>query len=214
MIFYAKKFKDFKYKIALNPRYEPMLPKNFKKISNTSCVIVWYNPIKDDFHYLIQKRGKNMKSGKSNLAIGGGMLEEYDKTLQKGSIREIMEESQILFKNKLSDTMTSKTIDLLSKNIFFLSKDPVNYTFFMIIVSEKMPKWSGPISKDDFPFKKSSHEIDIEDNTWNNIKLKNRIYKGHCFLTKEEIQKYYDKEPFIWKYSKKSLNILFKILED
>ena len=78
-----------------------------------------------------------MKSGKSKLAVGGGMLEEYDKTLQKGAIREIMEESQILFKGKLNDTMTSKTVDLLSKNVFFLSKDPVNYTFFMIIVSEK-----------------------------------------------------------------------------
>ena len=58
MIFFAKKFKDFKYKIVINPRYEPLLPKKYKKISNTSCVIVWYNPIKDDFHYLIQKEVK------------------------------------------------------------------------------------------------------------------------------------------------------------
>ena len=214
MIFFAKKFKDFKFKIVVNPRYEPMLQSKYKKISNTSCVIVWYNPIKDDFHYLLQKRGKNMNSGKSKLAVGGGMLEDYDKTLQKGAVREIMEETQIIFKENLNKTMTGKTLDILSKNIFFLSKDPVNYTFFMIIVSEKLPKWTGPINKDKYPFKKSSHEIDIDDKTWNDNKLKKRIYKGHCFLTKEEILKYYDKDPLVWKYSKKSLNILFKLLED
>ena len=74
--------------------------KKYKHITNTSCVVVWYHLKKNKFYYLIQKRGLKMKRGGGNLAIGGGMIEDdRDMSLQYGAVREIMEESQIKFKN-------------------------------------------------------------------------------------------------------------------
>jgi len=213
MIYFTRMLNNFNYAIAKNPNYENLLLRNYKTITNTSCVIVWHNPIKNDFHYLIQKRSERMKRGKGNLAIGGGMLEKYDMSLQYGAVREIMEESQVKFK-KAHLNMTHKTIKQLCKNLFYLSHDQSNFTFYLILSSNKMPRWNGPIKINKYPFNNSQREIDLDDTMWNNNKLKNRIYKGHCFMTSNEIKKHYTKEPKIWKYSKQSLSKLFDILEN
>ena len=215
MIYLAKYLNNFRHGLVINPNFKPMSLKKYKHITNTSCVVVWYHLKKNKFYYLIQKRGLKMKRGGGNLAIGGGMIEDdRDMSLQYGAVREIMEESQIKFKNTKKLTMTKKTISQLSKYLFFLSEDDTNVTFYMILVSNKIPRWNGPILADKYPFKNSKWEIDMKDDTWNNKKLKGRIYKGHCLMTSDEIKKKYNKKPKMWNFSKKSLNKLFKILEN
>ena len=213
MVYFTRLLSNFKYALVKNFDYTPLLLTKNKNITNASCIIVWYNPKKDNYHYLIQKRSKYMKNGKGKLAIGGGMLEDYDLTLQYGATREIFEESQVNFK-KFNLTMKEKTIKQISKHLFYLSHDKTNYTFYLIISSNKMPQWNGPINKNIHPFKESVKEIDLEDNLWNNKKLANRIKNGHCFMTKDEIRNHYNKLPQIWFYSRISLEKLFTILEN
>lgn len=214
-ILLAKYINEFKHALVVNPQYEEMTQQKNKKINNTTCIIVWYHPVEEKFYYLIQKRGLKMGSGAGLLAVGGGMLEDRDKNLQIGAVREIMEESQVLFKGNLINTMTKKTMEQISKYLFYLSEDSCNVTYYLILVSKKMPKWSGPILKDKYPFKDSKHEIDMIDDNWGWKKLKDRIYKGHCFMTSEEIKQIMkiEKSPKMWKYSKSSLFKLFKLLE-
>ena len=105
------------FKLIKNPYYYPFYRKYFKKINNTSLVIIWRNSKTRENKYLIQKRSKNMKRGKNKLAVGGGMLEKSDKTLQAGAIREVLEESQIQFKK--NNNLSKETIKILEP-IYFL----------------------------------------------------------------------------------------------
>jgi len=214
-VFIAKHINDFKHAFVNNPRYKEMPISKNKKITNTSCIVVWFHPIEEQFYYLIQKRSSIMTSGASKLAVGGGYIEKRDKYLQYGAIREILEESQMMLKKDYKSTMTSKTIEQASKNLFYLSEDTANVTFYFIIVSKKEPKWRGPIKKNQYPFKKSTHELDTYDDKWANKKLKNRIHDGHCFMTKAEIIDHIknNKKIKFWKYSKDVLYELFRILE-
>ena len=50
------------------------------------------------------------------LAVGGGMLEKSDRTLQYGALREVLEESQIQFKK--INNLNEKTILQLEKCFF------------------------------------------------------------------------------------------------
>ena len=204
--------KNNNFTVLRNYFYRPYYQKDFKKITNTSLIIVWKNNKKKEFKYLIQKRGNKMKHGKNKLAVGGGMLEKSDRTLQYGALREVLEESQIQFKK--INNLNEKTILQLEKCLFPLETNETNFTFFMIIVSNKKPEIKGPIDNNNIkPFLKSTREINLEDNKWNNPKLKNKIKNGHAFLTKKEILMHFSKKPKIWKYSKKSLLKLFSILE-
>ena len=206
------KNKDFNFKLIKNPYYYPFYRKYFRKIYNTSLVIIWRNSITRENKYLIQKRSKNMKKGKNKLAIGGGMLEKSDKTLQAGAIREVLEESQIQFRKK--NNLSKETIKLLEPYLFPLKTDKNNLTFFLIIVSKKQPKINGPLKTEKIkPFLKSEREIDVEDKLWDNKRLEGRIKNGHAFLNKKEILYHYKKGLEVWKYAKESLNLIFDILE-
>ena len=200
------------FKLIKNPYYYPFYRKYFKKINNTSLVIIWRNSKTRENKYLIQKRSKNMKRGKNKLAVGGGMLEKSDKTLQAGAIREVLEESQIQFKN--NNNLSKSTIKLLEPYLFPLKNDRNNLTFFLIIVSKNEPKIKGPLKTNKIkPFLKSEREIDVDDILWDNKKLEGRIKNGHAFLTRKEILYHYQKGLEVWKYSKDSLNLIFDILE-
>ena len=153
-----------------------------------------------------------MKRGKNKLAIGGGMLEKSDKTLQAGAIREVLEESQIQFRK--NNNLSTETIKILEPYLFPLKTDKNNLTFFLIIVSKKQPKINGPLKTDKIkPFLKSEREIDVEDKLWDNKRLEGRIKNGHAFLNKKEIFYHYKKGLEVWKYAKDSLNLIFDILE-
>ena len=203
--------KYFNYKIVKNQNYEPFLRKDFKKINNTSLIIIWRNRKTKELKYLIQKRSNKMRHGKNKLAVGGGMLEKSDKTLQFGAIREVIEESQVQFKKKKN--LTVKTIKQLEPYLFPLKRDGNNFTFFLIISSFKEPKFFGPIKHGKIkPFLDSSREVDLEDKTWDDKKLKGKIKYGHAFLSKKEILRHYDKKAKIWKYTKRTFDYLFEIL--
>ena len=153
-----------------------------------------------------------MKRGKNKLAVGGGMLEKNDKTLQAGAIREVLEESQIQFKNK--NNLSKSTIKMLEPYLFPLKKDRNNLTFFLIIVSKNEPMIKGPLKTDKIkPFLKSEREIDVHDVSWDNNKLQGKINNGHAFLNRKEILYHYNNGLEVWKYSKDSLNLIFDILE-
>jgi hypothetical protein len=200
------------FKLIKNPYYYPFYRKYFKKINNTSLVIIWRNSKTRENKYLIQKRSKNMKRGKNRLAIGGGMLEKSDKTLQAGAIREVLEESQIQFKK--NNNLSKDTINMLEPYLFPLKNDKNNITFFLIIVSKNQPKIKGPLKTNKIkPFLKSEREIDIDDHLWDNKKLEGKINNGHAFLNRKEILYHYKKGLEIWKYTKDSLNLIFDILE-
>ncbi len=200
------------FKLIKNPYYYPFYRKYFKKINNTSLVIIWRNSKTRENKYLIQKRSKNMKRGKNKLSVGGGMLEKSDKTLQAGAIREVLEESQIQFKNK--NNLSKSTIKILEPYLFPLKNDRNNLTFFLIIVSKNEPTINGPVKTNNIkPFLKSEREIDVEDKIWDNERLKGRIKNGHAFLNRKEILYHYKNGLDIWKYSKDSLNLIFDILE-
>lgn len=200
------------FKLIKNPYYYPFYRKYFKKINNTSLVIIWRNSKTRENKYLIQKRSKNMKRGKNKLAVGGGMLEKSDKTLQAGAIREVLEESQIQFKK--NNNLSKETIKILEPYLFPLKNDKNNLTFFLIIVSKNQPKIHGPLKTNKIkPFLKSEREIDVDDKLWNNNKLEGRINNGHAFLNRKEILYHYNKGLEVWKYSKDSLNLIFDILE-
>ncbi len=209
MLYIAQQLKDFKYQIVTNPNFKPMKRNEYKNITNTSCIVVWYNTINGKFYYLIQKRSAVMNSGPNKLAVGGGMLEKSDKTLQYGAIREMLEESQLQLRDK--NNMSEETIKILSKCLFPISKDNENVTFFFIIASNIMPKWDGPIKENKYPFNKSLREVDVKDTSWNKY-----VKKGHCFMTYNMIKQYVkdNKNPTFWKYSLYSLKKLFKILEN
>ena len=199
----------FKFRIIKNNFHQKLILKDFKKITNTSLIIIWKNKKTRKLKYLIQKRSKVMRNGKNKLAIGGGMLEKSDESLQFGAIREIMEESQIQFKNKKNLDIT--TIRELEPFLFPLGKFKNNFTFYMIIESIYQPKILGPVTNNNTkPFLNSVREIDIENNSWNDIK---KIINGHSFLSKTEITKHYIIEPKIWKYSKIALEKIFQIFE-
>ena len=203
--------KYFNYKIIKNQNYEPFLRKDFKKINNTSLVIIWRNRKTKELKYLIQKRSNKMKHGKNKLAVGGGMLEKSDKTLQFGAIRETIEESQVQFKKKKN--LNIKTIRQLEEYLFPLKRDGNNFTFFLIISSYKEPRVLGPIKHGNIkPFLDSSREIDLEDKTWDDKNLKGKIRNGHAFLNKKQILTHYEDSPQIWKYTKRTFDYLFKIL--
>ena len=201
----------FKYNLVKNYYHKPLLRKDYKKITNTSLIIVWRNTQSKEIKYLIQKRSKKMKNGKKKLAIGGGMLEDSDKTLQHGAIREILEESQVQLMKK--DNLSVKAINSLIPYLFPLETDGSNFTFFLIINSKKEPKFLGPIKKTKKPFLDSSREIDLEDDEWKNKSLKGRIKHGHAFLTSKEILHHFTNSPKIWFWSKKSFLHLFPLLE-
>ncbi len=201
----------FKYNLVKNYYHKPLLIKDYKNITNTSLIIAWRNIQNKEIKYLIQKRSKKMKNGKNKLAIGGGMLEESDKTLQQGAIREILEESQVQFMKK--DNLSIKTINSLVPYLFPLETDGSNFTFFLIINSKKEPNFLGPIKKPQKPFLESEREIDLEDNIWKNKSLKGRIKHGHAFLNSKEILHHFTNSPKIWLWSKKSFLHLFPLLE-
>jgi 8-oxo-dGTP pyrophosphatase MutT (NUDIX family) len=201
----------FKFKIIKNYFHERLILKNYKKITNTSLIIIWKNKKTRKLKYLIQKRSKLMKNGKNKLAIGGGMIEKSDESLQFGAIREIIEESQVQFKNK--NNLDIKTIRELEQFLFPLGKFQNNFTFYMIIESIFQPKILGPVTNNDVkPFLNSLREIDLENNNWNDNKIK-KIKNGHAFLSKEDIERHYKTEPKIWRYSKFALEKLFQIFE-
>ena len=203
--------KNFNFKIIRNKNYEPFLRKDFKKINNTSLIIIWRNRKTKQLKYLIQKRSNKMKHGKNKLSVGGGMLEKTDKTLQFGALREALEESQIQFMKK--NNMSLNTIKQLEPYLFPLQRDKNNYTFFIIISSYQEPKVYGPIKHEKIkPFLDSSREVDLEDKSWNDRCLEGKINNGHDFLTKKEILWHYENKPTIWKYSKKTFDYLFEIL--
>jgi hypothetical protein len=196
--------------IGINPNYVPMYMNDYPTITNTSCIIIWYNPTIDKYYYLLQKRGLKMKTGAGKLAIGGGHLESSDTTLQMGACREIMEESQVLFNSTIQNTMTFATLDRISKNLFYLSQDATNVIFFLILVSKKMPIWKGPINRNIEMFKKSSNEIDQKDYNWGDNKLIGRVKFGHCFLTKKELKQLNNQ---LWHNSNNALLELFVFLD-
>jgi 8-oxo-dGTP pyrophosphatase MutT (NUDIX family) len=203
--------KKFKYKLVKNPFYFPIFKKDNKKITNTSLVIIWRNKKTGENKYLLQKRSKFMKNGKNKLGFPGGMIEKEDESLQFGALRELLEESQVLFKD--ANNISIKTIRQLLPYTFPLMKKQTNFTFYLIICSFTEPKVMGPIDFERKPFLKSSREVDLEDNKWNDKKLENRIKFGHAFLSKSEIFSHYKKEPQIWKYSKITVNNLLPIFE-
>ncbi len=203
--------KKFKYKLIKNPFYFPMFKKNYKKITNTSLVVIWRNKKTGENKYLIQKRSKFMKNGKNKLGFPGGMIEKDDESLQYSAIRELLEESQVVFKEK--NNISVKTIKDLLPYTFPLMKKQTNVTFYLIISSFNQPKFLGPIDFERKPFLKSTREVDLEDDNWNNKKLKNKIKYGHAFLSKEELFSHYNKEPKVWKYSKITINNLTPIFD-
>ena len=204
--------KQFNFKIVKNPYFIPYYQKDFKKITNTSLIIIWRNSKTGEHKYLIQKRSNKVRSGKNKLAFCGGMLEDSDINLQYGALRELIEESQIQFKKKKN--LSEKTLKGLQKYVFPLAIKQTNFTFYMIIVSHKQPKFFGPIDHGSIkPFLKSTREVDLDDNKWNDKALKGKIKNGHAFLTKKEILRHYNKKPEIWRYSKMSIRDIFPIFE-
>jgi 8-oxo-dGTP pyrophosphatase MutT (NUDIX family) len=204
--------KKFKYRIVKNPYYYPILKNNNKEITNTSLIIIWRNKKTGEHKYLIQKRSKFMKSGKNKLGFCGGMIEKTDESLQFSAIRELLEESQLQFKNE--NNLSIKTIKDLLPYTFPLMKKQTNFTFYMIIVSFKEPIFLGPLNIEKKPFLKSTREVDIDDKSWNDKNLNGRIKNGHAFLTNKELFKHYNKETRIWKYTKISINNLIPIIEN
>lgn len=196
-----------KYALSHNTKYKPLKRSQYKHITNTSCIVVWLSSVDFKYRYMIQKRSGVMNSGANKLAIAGGMLETTDTTLQQGAVREMLEESGIVFSNH--NNMTPETVKTVAKHLFLLSEDSTNMTFFFILLNDKMPSWRGPIGKNKGIFKKSSREIDTTDTSWGDVK------KGHCFMTSHMIKQHFNNniEPAFWNYSKKSLLELFKILE-
>lgn len=202
----------FKYNLVKNLNYYPLYRKHYKKINNTSLIIIWKNPKTKETRYLLQKRSKKMKRGRNKLAIGGGMLEKSDKTLQAGAIREVLEESQIQFKSK--HNLSKTTIKELEPYLFPLHTDSSNFTFYLIIRSTNEPKVKGPVMNGKIkPFLNSSREIDLEDDYWNDRKLYGKVKNGHAFLNKKEILRHFKYDLKLWKYTKKSLTALFQIFE-
>ena len=196
------KLPTFKHMIVNNPNFIPIKQTSNININNTSCIVIWHNLKKNKLYYLIQKRSNSMPSGADKLAIPGGMLEKHDKYIQYGAIRELLEETQLSLRTH--NNMSHETIEILSKCLFPLSQEGTNITFFIIIASKKMPEWIGPLSHSIYPFKKSIHEVDMIDHTWNkNIKY------GHTFMSSSEIIK---KQHFFWKYSIHQLFKLIKVL--
>ena len=199
------------YELVENNFFTPFKKNQFKKVNNTSLVIIWKNPINKEIKYLIQKRSNKMKRGKNKLAVGGGMLEDNDETIQYGALREVLEESQLKLMKKKN--LSIKTLRSLQKYLFPLKLDRNNLTFYMIIISKNQPKYFGPIDKKIGVFLNSKREVDTEDNKWNNKRLEGRIKYGHAFLSKREIIYHYNNDISIWKYSKKSLELLFKLFD-
>lgn len=199
---------NLKFRIIKNRFHNRLLLKDYKKLTNTSLIILWKNKKTRQIKYLIQKRSKYMKNGKNKLAIGGGMIEKSDESLQFAAIREVIEESQIQFKK--NNNLNIDTIRNLEKYLFPIGIFGNNFTFYLIIESNFEPKVKGPITNNKIkPFLNSSREIDLEDKNWNDLNIK--VKNGHAFISKEDIERHYKSEPKIWKYSKKVLEILFEI---
>jgi hypothetical protein len=202
--------KEEKLNFPLVLNFNRMKLSEYPNIKNTSVYVCLFNPVTKKYKLLIQKRAYNMKNGSGKLSICGGKLEKYDESLQYGALREMLEETQIVFTKDENENITIENIKNIEPFLIPFSINKNNMSFYLVIVSEIEPIINGPLKKKIKPFNRSDFEVDLSNQWGENYKHLN-ITNGHAFCSFDDVKTMIANDDF-WDIQVININKLISLL--